>query len=483
MEGARGVLLINGVLVVLLGLAMLAPMLVDLAYGHRDYLVFLSSAAVTVFAGGAVVTSTFSRGLQLNVRQAFILTTSVWVVLPAFAALPFLFCELRMSYTDSYFEAMSGLTTTGSTVIVGLDGAPPGILIWRAILQWLGGVGIIVTAIAVLPVLRVGGMQLFRTESSEKHEKDLPRAAQIAAATVIVYVILSIACTAALWFAGLSAFDAIAHAMTTVATGGFSTSDSSVGGLANAAAEWIIIVFMTLSAMPFILYLQVVRGRPAAFWRDTQVRWFLATIAGATALVLLLSGVRGLAGTELEAVRLSAFNTISVITGTGYASGDYGGWGRAVIVLFFFYTFIGGCAGSTSCGIKIFRFRVMFESARVQIHQLVQPNAVMVPRFNGRALETHVIDAVMSFFFLFAMVFGVLAFLLTLTGLDMTTALSGAATAVANVGPGLGDIIGPAGTFKPLPDSAKWMLAAGMLLGRLELFTVLVLFTRRFWRT
>ena len=391
-------------------------------------------------------------------------------------------CELSLSYTDAFFEAMSGLTTTGSTVITGLDDAPPGILIWRAILQWLGGVGIIVTAIAVLPLLRVGGMQLFRMESSEQADKALPRAAQIAAAMTVAYLILTVACSAALWIAGMSVFDAIAHAMTTVATGGFSTSDSSVGYFDNAAAEWIIILFMVLGSLPFILYLQAARGRPLLLFRDTQVRWFLGTVAGATALVLSFTAIGEISEGAHEAVRLSAFNVISVITGTGYASHDYGGWGRAATVLFFFFTFIGGCAGSTSCGIKIFRFRVMFETARVQIHQLMRPNAVMVPRFNGQPIETRVIDAVMSYFFLFAMVFGTLAFLLTLTGLDMTTALSGAATAVANVGPGLGDVIGPAGTFQPLPDPAKWLLATGMLLGRLELFTVLVLFTARFWR-
>ncbi|WP_416899067.1 MAG: TrkH family potassium uptake protein [Minwuia sp.] len=478
----RGVVLINGVLLTMLGLTMLIPALVDLAYGHPDHIVFIESAGVTIFCGGAMVTATFRRGIQLNIRQAFILTTSVWIVLPAFAALPLAFSELRMSYTDAYFEAMSGLTTTGATVITGLDNSPPGILIWRAILQWLGGVGIIVTAIAVLPLLQVGGMQLFRMESSEQSDKALPRAAQIAGATTVAYVILTVACAAALFAVDVRAFDAIAHAMTTVATGGFSTMDASVGGLQNASAEWIITLFMVLGSLPFVLYLQAVRGRPLLLWRDTQVRWFFATVGGAILLILALSGLTERTDEALDAVRLAAFNVISIITGTGYASDDYGAWGRSATVLFFFFTFIGGCAGSTSCGIKIFRFRVMFESARIQIVQLIRPNTVIVPRFNGRPLETHVIDAVMGYFFLFAMVFGTLAFLLTLTGLDLTTAISGAATAVSNVGPGLGDTIGPAGNFQPLPDTAKWLLSAGMLLGRLEFLTVMVLFTPRFWR-
>lgn len=482
MLNLRGVYLINGVLVTMLGLTMLVPAIVDLALDHPDYSAFLASAGLTIFVGGTVTAMTFRRGASLGIREAFILTSSVWIVLPAFAALPLVLCDLRLSYTDAFFEAMSGLTTTGSTVITGLDAAPPGILLWRAILQWLGGIGIIVTAIAVLPMLQVGGMQLFRMESSEQSDKALPRAAQISAATAIAYAVLTVACAVALNVAGVPVFDAIAHAMTTVATGGFSTMDASVGGMNNGAAEWIIIAFMVLGSLPFVLYLQAVRGRPMMLWRDTQVRWFFATVLAGILLVLLATGLRDVSADLLEAVRRAAFNCISIITGTGYASADYGGWGMSATALFFFFTFIGGCAGSTSCGIKIFRFRVMFESARVQINQLIRPNTVIVARFNGRPLETHVIDAVMGFFFLFAMVFGMLAFLLTLTGLDLTTALSGAATAVSNVGPGLGDIIGPSGTFQPLPDTAKWLLATGMLLGRLEFLTVMVLFTRRFWR-
>lgn len=480
MGDPRGIFLINGIFAVMLALAMLIPAVVDLVAGNADYQVFVASAAASGFLGGTVVACTWRRGIRLTLRGAFVLTTSVWLVLPTLAALPFAMAGLEMSYTDAFFEAMSGLTTTGSTVIIGLDNAPPGILIWRSILQWLGGVGIIVTAIAVLPLLQIGGMQLFRMESSESSDKAMPRAAQIAGATAVIYMVLTLVCAALLWGTGLGAFDAMAHAMTTVATGGFSTRDASVGGFANPGMEWIIIVFMVLGSLPFVLYLQAVRGRPMALWRDTQVRWFFLTVGGLLALVALLTDLF-VQVEPMEGLRLMLFNVISVMTGTGYASADYGEWGRAATAVFFFTMFIGGCAGSTSCGITIFRFRVMFENARVQIQELIRPNSVMIPRFNGRPIESHVTDAVMSYFFLFAMVFGMLAFLLTLTGLDMTTALSGAATAVANVGPGLGDIIGPSGNFQPLPDTAKWLLSAGMLLGRLELFTVLVLFTRRFW--
>ena len=481
MYSPRPIILVNGLLIVLLGLFMAVPMMVDLAYDNADWRVFLMSGLLTVFTGGVLVTGTFNRGTNLSIRQAFILTTSVWVVLPAFASLPFIFSDLGLTVVDAYFEAMSGLTTTGATVIVGLDAAPPGLLIWRAILQWLGGIGIIVMAIGVLPILQVGGMQLFRMESSDRSEKVLPRATQLAGWTALIYLGLTLACAFALWHSGLTAFDSLAHAMTTLSTGGFSTSDSSVGYFDNAAAHWIIVVFMLLASLPFILYVEVLRGRAIPLVTDTQVRWFFVTIIATIVLVVFLARIPDVSGTE-QMMRLATFNVVSIVTGTGYATADYGNWGAVAPALFFFMMFIGGCAGSTSCSIKIFRFRVMFENARIQITRLLSPNRVILPKYNGRPIETSVIDAVMTFFLFFVLIYGVLAILLSLTGVDLITALSGAASAIANVGPGLGDVIGPAGTFEPLPDSAKWILCAGMLLGRLELFTMLVLFTRRFWQ-
>ena len=477
----RPILLVTGILLATLGVAMLLPAVVDAAQANPDWQVFCFAAGFSVFAGGALYFSARGTGGEVSVRQAFILTTVAWVVMPAFAALPFAFSELELSYTDAYFEAMSGLTTTGSTVIVGLDYAPPGLLLWRALLQWLGGIGIIVMAVAILPLLQVGGMQLFRMESSDTSEKVLPRAAQIAGATGGIYLILTFVCVGALWAAGMPLFDSFAHAMTTIATGGFSTSDGSVGHFNNATVDWIIVVFMLLGSLPFVLYLQAVRGRPLLLWRDSQVRWFLSIIVVSVLSMTFWTSVE--TGRSLaDALRYCAFNVISIVTGTGYSSTDYGQWGTLAVAAFFFFMFIGGCAGSTSCGVKVFRFQVMYETARVQMSRLLQPHGVFVPHYNQRPIPDSVIDAVMSFIFLFALVFGVLALALTALGLDFMTSISGAATAIANVGPGLGDVIGPAGTFQPLPDSAKWVLSAGMLLGRLELFTVLVLFTPRFWR-
>ena len=477
----RAVFLVNGLLLLILGVAMLVPALLDARVGHPDWQVFLAAAFLTGFVGAGLSIICWGSGGELHLRQAFVLTTSIWVVTPTFAALPFAFSDLDLSYTDAFFEAMSGITTTGSTVISGLENAPPGILIWRALLQWMGGIGIIVTAVAILPLLQVGGMQLFRMESSDASEKVLPRTAQIAGTISIIYLSLSLFCASVYWAAGMPPFDAAAHAMTTIATGGFSTSDASIGVYDSALIDYTATAFMIIGSLPFLLYFQVIRGRPLALWRDSQVRWFFAILFTAiTGMTLWQVGGNDVA--MGEALRLTIFNITSILTGTGYTTDDYGQWGGFAVVMFFFVIFVGGCAGSTSCGIKIFRFQVLYAAARTQMGRLLQPHGVFVANFNHRPIPESVMDSVMSFFFLFALSFAVLAVALSLMGLDFLTAVSGAATAIANVGPGLGSVIGPSGTFAPLPDMAKWLLAAGMLLGRLELLTVMVLFTRTFWR-
>ncbi|MBT4463402.1 MAG: TrkH family potassium uptake protein, partial [Rhodospirillaceae bacterium] len=420
-------------------------------------------------------------GLRLNVRQAFVMTTFSWMLLTVFAALPFMFSELNLSFTDAYFEAMSGITTTGSTVITGLDTAPPGILLWRALLQWLGGIGIIVMAIAVFPMLRVGGMQLFRMESSEQTEKALPRTAQIASSIGVIYLVMTFLCASAYWLAGMNGMEAVAHSMTTIATGGFSTSDGSIGHFDSELIDVIATFGMILGSLPFILYLKTVQGSYTAIWNDSQVQWFISIVGLAVLSVtfwLWLSG--GLQ--PLQALRYASFNVVSVISGTGYATSDYSLWGSFAIPVFFFIMFIGGCAGSTTCGIKIFRFQVLYAAARTQIHHLLQPHGVFIPYYNRRPISDEIIVSVLSFFFVFGISFALLAMGLGMLGLDYLTAISSAATAISNVGPALGPLVGPAGTFQPLPDAAKWLLTGGMLLGRLELFTVIVLFTRSFWR-
>lgn len=481
MFDVRPVLLALGILIAMLALGMLIPALVDLAAGDDNWQTFLAASLTTASLGGFLFFTNRGTGNRLTLRQAFSMTVLAWILLPAMAALPFAFSSLNLSYTDAFFEAMSGLTTTGSTVIVGLDSAAPGILIWRAILQWLGGIGIVVMAVAILPLLQIGGMQLFKMESSDTNEKILPRTAQLSFAIGSLYLILTLLCASLLMIAGMTPFDAIAHAMTTIATGGFSTSDGSVGHFDNAYVDLTIMIFMLLGSMPFVLYLQALRGRPLLLWRDEQVRAFAGIVLFLLLLVTVwLVGWNGFG--LVEALRFGGFNVISILTGTGYATTDYGQWGHFSVSLFFLVMFIGGCAGSTSCGIKIFRFQVLFKSMAAWSNRVLVPSGVFVARYNGRRISEDVRVSILNFLIFFMVSFLVLAFAVALTGVDWITAFSGAGTALANVGPGLGPTIGPSGTFESLPSAAKWLLSVGMLMGRLELFTVLVMVTPSFWR-
>jgi len=478
----RPIVLVTGTLLAILAAVMCIPATIDYFTGYPDWETFTISAGVTLFVGVGMALASRTGGAKLTIRQAFVMTTASWVTLTLFAALPFHYSELGLSFTDAIFESMSGLTTTGSTVITGLNTAQPGILMWRALLQWVGGIGIIVMAISVLPMLKVGGMQLFRMESSDQSDKALPRAAQIASAISVIYLALTGLWACAYWVFGMSGFDAIAHAMTTIATGGFSTYDGSLGHFNSPALENIATVGMILGALPFILYLKTLQGDWRALPADSQVQWFLAAVA---MIVLFVAGWLSIRNgfDPLTALRMASFNIVSVITGTGYSSSDYGTWGSFANPLFFLIMFIGGCAGSTTCGIKVFRFQVLYAAARTQMHHLLQPHGVFIPYYNRRPISDEIIVSVLSFFFMWFLTFAVLAFGLGALGLDFLTAISSAATSVANVGPALGPVTGPTGTFQSLPDAAKWLMIAGMLLGRLELFTVIVLFSSTFWRS
>lgn len=477
----RPIFFVIGILLTTLSMAMVFPAIVDAATGHPDWQVFAASAGLTLFIGVTLILTTRTGFARFTLRQAFALTTFSWLVMVIFAALPFAFSDLQLSYTDAFFEAMSGVTTTGSTVIQGLDETPPGLLLWRALLQWLGGVGIIVTAVAVLPMLQVGGMQLFRMESSDTSEKVMPRATQIATNIAVIYVVLTLLCVISMWMAGMTIFEAVAHAMTTIATGGFSTSDGSIGHFRSPMIDWIVIVGMIIGGLPFVLYLQALRGRPGLLWRDSQVRWFLGILVLAIIMLTVAHSISN--GVHpLVALHYVTFNAVSIMTGTGYTTTNFDGWGPFATMGFFFLMFIGGCAGSTTCGIKVFRFQVLYATARVQLARLMRPHGVFIPYYNQKPIPETVMESVMGFFFIFVLCFTVLAVGLGILGLDFLTSASGAATAIANVGPGLGDIIGPHGNFASLPDAAKWLLSAGMLLGRLELFTVLILFVPSFWR-
>ncbi len=478
----RPVLLVVGVLLSTLGLAMLLPVLFDVAADNPDWIVFAASSGFTLFVGGALSISNWGRTGELSTKQAFLLTTASWVALTAFAAIPFAWSSLQLSFTDAFFEAMSGITTTGATIITDLRDAPPGILVWRGLLQWLGGLGIIVMALSVLPMLKVGGMQLFRVEGFDTAGKILPRATQIAGELAVLYILLTAVCAVSYQLAGMSSFDALVHAMTTIATGGFSNHNASIAHFASPAIDMIAIVFMIMGGLPFVLFLRMFHGDFRAILRDSQVRWYLGCIA-AFSVVAWLSMAPGAPTSNSGPVIDAMFNVVSIMTGTGYATAHFDTWSPMAMALFFMLMFIGGCSGSTSCGIKIFRFQVLFQGLRQKVRLMFHPHGVFLETYNGRTLSPDVISAVTTFFFMYIGTFAAVALVLGLLGLNTLDSISGAASAISNVGPALGENIGPAGNYAGLPDAAKWVLSAAMLLGRLELFAVLVLLLPAFWRS
>ncbi|WP_460274629.1 TrkH family potassium uptake protein [Celeribacter sp. ULVN23_4] len=481
MTDLRPVVYVIGTLVGLLGLTMVIPMALDLAMGTGEWDVFLMAGVFTFLCGVGMALATQNGQQQgLSIRQMFLLTSLIWLILPLFGGIPFMLGATEASLTDAFFEAMSGVTTTGSTVFSGLDDLPAGILLWRSMLQWFGGVGIIVVAMVFLPELKVGGMQVFRSEAFETDGKVLPRAGEIAARISVIYLALTFACFFGYLLVGMSVFDAVNHALTTLSTGGFSTRDASFGAF-QGPAEYVSSFFMILASLPFVRYVQLLAGTAKPFWRDTQIHAYLIIIFG---LTLAFSVYRLVVNQDHfeHSFREGLFNVSSIISGTGYASTDYQLWGAFPAVAFFFIGLIGGCAGSTACSVKVFRYQLLWASMRVQIRRILSPNGVFTPRYQGHPVTEDVLSSVMAFFSFFIVTLGVTSVLLAATGLDFITAISGAATALACVGPGLGDIIGPSGNFETVNPIAKWILAIAMLIGRLEVMSVFALFTIRFWR-
>ncbi len=460
---------------------MFVPMVVDLSFEGLSWRAFAISGILTTIIGTGLALATYAPNPDLRAREAFLLTVFSWLALSLFSALPFVLNPMNMTWTNALFESVSGITTTGATVLTGLDNMPKGILLWRSILQWIGGVGIIVTAMAILPMLKVGGMQLFRLESSDMGEKILPKAASIAAGIGLVYVGLTLACTLGYIAVGMNGFDATAHAMTTLSTGGYSTSDASMGGFMDNGADLVCIAFMMAGGMPFGMYLLMMNGNLSAPFKDSQVRAFVCVLLVLISLMTAFLWINS-EMTNSQSVRLAAFNVVSIVTGTGYATADYNAWGAFAVAAFFAFMFIGGCAGSTACSIKIFRYQVAFEAFRSYLFRMPNQHAVAPMRYSGKRIPEEVVYSVMGYFFIFFMTFAIGAIVLSVMGLDSLTAWSGAASAVANVGPGLGEIIGPAGTYEKLPNLAKWVLMLGMIVGRLEIVTALVVLTPSFWR-
>ncbi len=472
---------IIGLLAAVLGLAMLIPAAVDYAAGDDNWYAFVESAIICMTVGGLLALAA-RDGLRhtLSLPQSFVLTSFVWASLPGFGALPMIIGAPGLGFTDAYFEAMSGLTTTGTTVIPELDALPAGTNLWRAILQWLGGLGIIIVAMIFLPVMRVGGMQFFRSEGFDTLGKILPRAMDISTALIRVYIGLTAACALTYAALGMTAFDAIVHALTTLSTGGFSNYDASFGAY-KGAPEYAASVFMLLAAMPFIRFVQLAQGSVGPIWRDPQVRAFLRWHLYAIAIIVAYRLIRH----EAEfwgTLREVTFNVVSTFTGTGYASEDITKWGHLAFVVLILTGLIGGCTSSTGCSVKVFRYLILFSAIRAQIRRMYSPHRLVRVRYAGRPVEEEVVNSVIAFFSLFILTFGVLIVGLSLTGLETRTALTAAWTAIANVGPAWGPEVSGNGAIDAFPASAKWLMSAGMFLGRLELMSVLVLLLPRFWR-
>lgn len=480
-QGWAPVLKVMSVLWLVLALFMAIPWVVLLIEQEPDARAFGLSMLIVLGAVALTWLATLRVRIELKPWQMFVLTTLSWVSISGFASLPLVLGAPQLSFTNAVFESVSAITTTGSTVLVGIESLSDGLKLWRGIMQWLGGIGIIVMGMAILPFLKVGGMRLFHTESSDWSDKVMPRTGGIAKATLGIYCGFTVTAMLAYWLGGMAPLDAVVHAMTSLATGGFANSDASFGAYAGQPhLLWMASLFMLAGALPFVLYIRLLRGSRGSLWRDQQVRGLLLLLL---VVILFLTGWRMWKGTPpFEALTHVTFNVISVVTTTGYASDDYTTWGALAVVAFFYLTFVGGCSGSTSGDMKIFRFQVAAILLRNQLRYLIHASGVFASRYNNQPLTDDITRGVVAFSFFFFLTIAGLALGLSMMGLDIVTALSGAATAVANVGPGLGDTIGPAGNFVSLPEAAKWLLCVGMLLGRLEILTVLVLLTPMFWR-
>jgi trk system potassium uptake protein TrkH len=478
MSNYKTVFFTLGILQIILGIFMLIPVIVQFLYNEIDSS-FFGASIVTIIFGTLFFLSNLDHDKKLTLQQAFLLTALSWLSIATFGSLPFLFSSVEFSLTNAFFESMSGITTTGSTIISNLENIPKGILLWRAILQWLGGIGIIVMAITLMPIMNVGGMQLFKVSNNDSSEKILPKSKEIALRLIYIYSALTFFCAISYKILGMNYFDSLTHSMTTIATGGFSNYNESIGFFNNTYIEISAMIFIILGSLPFIAYIKFLNGNRKIFISDIQIKAFIKIIIFS---ILILSTYLFLSNSNQINLRSVLFNIISILTGTGYVNAQYDNWGGFPIVLFLVLMFIGGCAGSTTCGIKIFRIQIIYSFISNQIKKVIYPKGVFVLKYDHSPVDNKFIASIISFIYMYLVIFFLIAALLSLSGLDFITAISGAATSISNVGPGLGSIIGPNGNFSTLPDISKWILSVGMILGRLELFAILVLFLPSFWR-
>ena len=480
MSNYKTVFFIIGVLQIILGIFMAIPIFSQFIFSEIDPS-FITSSAITLVFGVLFVLSNLDYEKKINLKQAFLLTTLSWLTIAIFGSLPFYFSDLNISFTDSFFESMSGLTTTGSTIISNLELAPKSVLLWRALLQWLGGIGIIVMAITLMPIMNIGGMLLFKVLNTDSSEEILPSSKEISLKLILIYFVLTFLCALAYKIFGMGYFDSLTHSMTTIATGGFSNYNESIGHFNNVKIEITAMLFIILGSLPFIAYIKFLNGNRKVFLNDSQIKTFIKLIIFSILILFFYLFIK-IEDFSLSDFRYISFNSISILTGTGYVTGKFDQWGSFSLFFFLILMFIGGCAGSTTCGVKIFRIQILYKFIINQLKKIIFPRGIFVIKYENNNVNDKFLASIISFIYLYILLFFLITALLSLSGLDFITSISGAATSISNVGPGLGSVIGSSGNFSTLPDFSKWILSAGMLLGRLELFAILVLFLPSFWK-
>ena len=480
MSNYKTVFFTLGILQIILGAFMSIPIITQFLYAEFDSS-FVIASIITLIFGILFLISNLDYEKKIDLHQAFLITSLSWITVAIFGSLPFFFSNLNLTFTDSFFESMSGITTTGSTIITNLENTPKSILIWRALLQWLGGIGIIVMAITLMPLMNVGGMLLFKVLNSDSSNEILPSSKEISIKLILIYISLTFICGLSYKIFGMSIFDSITHSMTTIATGGFSNYNESIGYFNSYKIEVVAILFIILGSIPFISYIKYISGNKKIFLKDSQITTFVKLIF-ISILILFIYLLFKDGIFSFSNLRSITFNVVSILTGTGYVTKEFDQWGSFPLFYFLILMFIGGCAGSTACGIKIFRIQLLYLFLINQLKKIIYPRGIFIIKYDNNNVDEKFMSSIISFIFLYITIFFIITALLSLSGLDFTTSISGAATSISNVGPGLGDQIGPNGNFSLIPNVSKWILSLAMILGRLELFAILVLFLPSFWR-
>lgn len=478
----RIVIQIIGFLLFLTGIFMLFGIPFSIYYGDSDILALVISGITTSLIGIVMwlVNKKYDKQ-EISKREGFLIVTLGWIFMSAFGALPFVIQGSIPSYTDAFFETMSGFTTTGASILKEVEVLPHGILFWRSMTHWIGGMGIILLSIAILPILGIGGMQLYQAEvAGPTKDKIHPRVKETAKRLWAIYVFLTFAETGLLIIGGMNLFDALCHSFGSLATGGFSTKTKSVAFFNSAFIDYVIIFFMFLGGTNFALHYHALHGKITSYFKDSEFRFYLGflsfTVLG-TAIFLFFANSQS----AEEAFRHSAFNILSILTSTGFATTDYEAWAPFFSLFFLILLLFGACAGSTSGGVKMVRYQLLIKNSILELKRLIHPHAILPVRQNGKAIPNDIISKISAFVLLYLAIFGLGSFILSLIGLDLKSAMGSVAACMANIGPGLGTT-GPVSNYSGVPDLGKWLLSFLMLIGRLELFTVLIIFSPAFWR-